>query len=224
MSVSPTKNVFIEFAGMPKSGKTTILDAISHYLRRRRINITEYHGGGRYAPVGKEDLGALNVYLACQTVQHILENSSSRRLPRLHLMDRGIVDRLIFTQALAKVSRVSLRHRSSIEGLLLCEEINPPDICFVFVTTPELSLARESVNKLIDSFGRVMNSELLEQLAQAARQLAEDRRVAHRAQQTVLVDTAEMNGLVRETAEKVLGYIVPVLEAAGISLVEEKMR
>ena len=30
---------------MPKSGKTTVMDVISHYLRREGLPVAEFHGG-----------------------------------------------------------------------------------------------------------------------------------------------------------------------------------
>lgn len=107
LSTMLDRHVIIEFAGIPKSGKTTILDVVSHYLRRQRVPIAEHHGGGRYAPLGKENLGKLNLYLACEAVRYVVSTSQDGLSPRVHLLDRGIVDRLIFTRSLARWIRSS---------------------------------------------------------------------------------------------------------------------
>ncbi|GGM11693.1 MULTISPECIES: hypothetical protein [Micromonospora] len=201
-------NTYIEFAGMPKSGKTTIVDVISHYLRRSGADIAEFHGGGRYAPVGKEDLGALNVYLACQAVQYLLEGNSRRRSPQIHLMDRGPVDRFIFTDALTRMGRVSDSHQALVTALLGCTDVPRPDLCFIFVTTPELSLDRETRNKLSTGAGRVMNRSFLHELEFSARAVADTRADIGMASKVVLVDTAELNGRVVDTAHTVLRHII----------------
>src|SRR6185436_13046244 len=102
-----TTDHFVEFAGMPKSGKTTVLDIVSHHLRRSGILLNEFHGGGRYAPIDKSSLPALNMYLGGEAVAFILTRAHREKaVNRLFLLDRGIVDRCIFTRALAALGKL----------------------------------------------------------------------------------------------------------------------
>ena len=97
MPILPRNFVF-EFAGVPKSGKTTVMDVVSHYLRRRSISVEEYHGGGRYAPIGKDALPQLNLYLAAQCLARLSSIGQPTGSPtKIYLLDRGPIDRVIFS-------------------------------------------------------------------------------------------------------------------------------
>lgn len=193
-----------EFSGIPKSGKTTISDIVSHYLRREQnLDVSEFHGGGRYAPLTKKDLGSLNLYLACQAVQHVLvaRGPTDRDV---HLMDRGLVDRLIFTNALSAMGRIGPDHESAVRGILAAPELKEAVSCtFVFITSSELSLERETRNKLSPKDGRVMNSELLGHLRTAAAGVVEDSLSRRLSEHIVVVDTQAYNGDIMGTAEMV---------------------
>jgi thymidylate kinase len=211
-----SRDVIIEFAGMPKSGKTTVLDITAHYLRRQKLPVAEFHGGGRYAPVGKSDLPELNVYLACEAIRYVLAADQLYREPRIHLMDRGIIDRMIFTLALNSIGRLSDEQRDCTLGVLgLPEVVSKVDKTLVFVTDPQLSLSREVHNKLSASDGRVMNTPLLTALQTAAETWQQS---AARIPPTITVDTAVLDGDIQRTAFTVLTGIAGVLRSAGIEI------
>lgn len=198
------RNYVFEFSGMPKSGKTTALDIVSHYLRRRGVPIDEYHGGGRYCPIGKDDLAGLNLYLAAQCIQRLASIGHPTGSPyRIYLLDRGPVDRLIFTAALGSLDRLSLSHQEAISSLLSIRDLsNRVDLAFIFVTSPELSIERENMHKILKADGRVMNTSMLEALRDAADRLAE--RSAPVARLVERIDTEQANGEPHETALKIV--------------------
>lgn len=165
------RNYVFEFAGMPKSGKTTLIDIVSHYLRRTGYadDISDFHGGGRYAPIKKNDINRLNLYLATESMRYLLCVKNPDRKPKIHLMDRGINDRIIFSEALCKEGRVSTENKDAIESILLLDEFsNEVDCLFVVTTSVELSLERENKNTIIKTQGRVMNNNLLQDLKDSA--------------------------------------------------------
>lgn len=223
--MSLPRSVIVEFAGMPKSGKTTILDVVSHYMRRSGVQTTEYHGGGRYAPLDKRDLPRLNLYLACEAVKYCVSTHEADAVSRLHLLDRGLVDRLIFTRAMLHMSRVSAEHAAAIESFFRAPELEEQiDLCFVFITTPELSLQREEKNKLTKRTGRVMNTDFLSSLLVSARDMSQQSASPSCAKKIVLIDTAQHDGDVMGTARIVAREINDYLSELGvetISLSEE---
>jgi thymidylate kinase len=210
------RDVIIEFAGMPKSGKTTVLDIIAHYLRRQKIPVAEFHGGGKYAPIAKSDLPGLNIYLACEAMRYVVAADQLYREPRIHLMDRGIVDRIIFTLALSSTGQLSGEQRDRTLGALgLPDVVSKVDKALVFVTDPEVSLAREMRHKLSARDGRVMNSTLLTALQAAAGTWQQS---TARVPPTVSINTAVLDGDIRGTAFAVLTEIDAVLRSAGVEI------
>lgn len=215
----PSRYILIEFAGMPKSGKTTVLDVVSHFLRRHQVPLSEYHGGGRYAPIGKDQLGRLNLYLASEALRYVLSSTQVGWAPKVHLMDRGLVDRTIFTEALLKVGRIGASHAGTIRNMVALPEVaGLVDVCAIFVTSPELSLQREQKNKLVQRDGRVMNTSLLSDLGEAATAIANHHDGVAVANEVFLVDTAVTDGNIEQTALEVLRKIAPVLQQGGVRI------
>jgi thymidylate kinase len=155
---------------MPKSGKTTILDIVIHFLKRNGFKISEYHGGGRYAPIDKSAIESLNLYLASLAAEFILISSTRERSQfKIFLMDRGIFDRCIFTKALLEMNKIDSDEAQSIDSYLKLPRLaNKLDGIFLFITDPRLSLERESKYKLITETGRVMNDNFLKILRAAS--------------------------------------------------------
>lgn len=211
-----SRDIVIEFAGMPKSGKTTVLDIIAHYLRRQSLPVSEFHGGGRYAPISKKDLPRLNVYLACEAIRYVLAADQLHREPRIHLMDRGIVDRMIFTVALNSIGQLSGEQCDKMIGLLALPEIvERIDNAFIFVTDAEKSLEREAKNKLSTHGGRIMNNDRLIALRTAVDLWKES---DIRRPPTAIIDTALLDGDIQGTALAVLSKIDHILRTQGIEI------
>jgi hypothetical protein len=164
-----TRDYFFEFAGMPKSGKTTICDIVVHFLKRSGFRVTEYHGGGRYAPIDKSSLPALNLYLAVKAVEFLVTNVEREKVQhRIFMMDRGLFDRRVFTRTLLNLKKIDAAEATVVSGFLgLPRLIDQIDGVFLFLTRPELSLAREYKNKLVEGPGRVMNECFLAALRTA---------------------------------------------------------
>lgn len=219
MHVQLSESVRIEFAGMPKSGKTTVMDVLSHYLRRVGLPVAEFHGGGRYAPIGKSDLGRLNLYLACEAVRYCVSTHAEGSAPRIHLLDRGPVDRTLFTRTLLSMGRVTPAHAETVERLVDMPELRDEiAVCFVFTTSPKVSLAREAANKLTTEQGRVMSDAFLTGLRGTALRFTEEHTRTNCAQRVVAVDTEAMNGRITQTARQVLEPITALLREQGVHL------
>lgn len=198
------RDVVVEFAGMPKSGKTTVLDIVSHRIRRAGWPVDDFHGGGRYAPIDKRHLTSLNLYLAGSALQYLAAVGADERPPRFHLLDRGLNDRVIFSRALGSLGLVKDSHVEAVETLAREPGVRGRvDVCFVFVTSPDLSLRREHANRLTQATGRIMNTTRLEALRAAALGFVREEPTAT-GPLVVEVDTAALDGRVEDTARQVL--------------------
>lgn len=210
MSTLP-RDVVIEFAGMPKSGKTTVLDIVSHRIRRAGWAVADFHGGGRYAPVGKKDLASLNLYLAGSALQYVATIGADERPPRFHLLDRGLNDRVIFSRALLSLGLLGGAHVDAVERLAGLPDVRSKvDLCFVFTTTSELSLQREHANRLTVADGRIMNATRIEALRVAATTFSTETPNTENPQ-VIPIDTARLDGAVRATAQSALESIAKVV-------------
>ena len=192
---------------MPKSGKTTTMDIVSHYLKRCGMAVKEFHGGGRYAPMDKSHLGALNLYLGCQAIEQVLElRTTSNGIP-VAILDRALTDRLIFSRALCDLGRLSAQHLSAWQELLNVPELRHSiDMTFVFTCTPQLSLQRENKDKLSTASGRIMNTDLLEALRTGALSITSGESPPC-SKQLFHVDTEKFDGSPQATARLVVEHL-----------------
>lgn len=202
------KHTFIEFSGMPKSGKTTINEIISHSLKRSGYLVKEFHGGGRYAPISKKNLDSLNIWLANFAVQFIVEMSVSNvDIPTHFILDRGIFDRCIFTKALYRMDLINFDTYNRIINYLTMPFLaSKIDCVYLFITDPVLSIEREYKNKIIEKPGVVMNTEFLTLLKESSIETVDE--LGHNFKNIVTIDTEIYNGKIEETAKIVLNNII----------------
>src|SRR5438552_9668530 len=87
--------LIVEFAGLPKSGKTTAVNSLSLFLRRNGIPnkvITEL---ASISPIKNKEHPFFNVWTGCVTLVNILEQIQNKE-NYVIIVDRGIYDSIIW--------------------------------------------------------------------------------------------------------------------------------
>ncbi len=167
---SPERPVFVEFAGAPKSGKSTCIDTINHFFRRLGYKVlAPAEGASKRTPYYlKNDLVAFNAWSAVYALTHILEGHHGSDQYNLVIMDRGLFDALAWFELLKARDDVTKEQCSTIQNFLLVDHWRKLiDMVFLFQTDPSTSLERENRDKLIDEPGQAMNPVFLEDLNKA---------------------------------------------------------
>src|SRR6266567_4792282 len=173
------RSYIFEFAGMPQSGKTAVKDILAHYLKRMEYPLEEHNGGSRYSgfPIYDMPIGELNERLAKNIeslMRFILEKQNAEH--KIYLLDRGIIDRCIFTNALVQDKKISQEQAKKLyEALTVPTFLERLDGVFIFITSPETALVREYAGKLLKredvrSQGDVMNERFLREMHFSAKQ------------------------------------------------------
>ena len=168
--VDERRPIFVEFAGTPKSGKSTCIDTINHFFRRVGYKVlAPTEGASKRTPYYlKEDLVAFNAWSATYALTHILEGRYGADEYHLVIMDRGLFDALAWFELLRSRGQVMESECSTIQDFLLVEHWRRfVDTVFLFKTDPATSLKRENMDKLIREPGQAMNPGFLEDLNQA---------------------------------------------------------
>ncbi len=205
------RDYFFEFAGMPKAGKSTIEDSIAHFLKREGFPIQEYDGGSKYSVLADSDIGFLNLELACKTVKFANRAVASRtNAYKIYLLERGLVDRFIFTDALLREGNLDEDEARRIYDILTLPRLfKRMDGVFIFITTPEMALERGSINKLVRSTGGVMNEKFLTTLRSAT--LDGCKYAKEHIPNILLFDTEKEDGKVHKVAGRVRDNILAML-------------
>jgi hypothetical protein len=173
------RDYIFEFAGMPQSGKTIVKDILVHYLKRMEYPIIEFNGGSRprsaRLPIYSMPIGELNEELAKEITNFVRSIVEGRKPDHnIYLLDRGLIDRCIFTDALVRDGKVSQEQAKEIyEALTIPEFLERLNGVFIFVTSPDTALVREYADKLVGpedvrSKGDVMNEQFLSNIREAA--------------------------------------------------------
>ena len=163
--------VFFEFAGSPKSGKTTCIGIVAHFLKRRNIRVVQPAEGAslRTPERLKDDWLAFNAWSGCYALQNILTDSFADPPVDVVLLDRGLFDIAGWMEFLCSYERrVTQADRDRVTDFFTLDlwrrRVNG---VFLFVADHETSLGRETDSTLTTAPGTVMNPETLKALTEA---------------------------------------------------------
>src|SRR2546429_5788587 len=86
----------LEFAGSPKSGKTTTINIVQHFLRRMDFNVISPPEGASKRNLHhlRQDLVAYNTVALNYAISELLEAYYNVDTPDVIILDRGIFDSL----------------------------------------------------------------------------------------------------------------------------------
>ncbi len=156
--------IVIEFAGSPKSGKSTTIDVISHFFKRMDFKVrTPTEGASKRTPYHlKRNLVAFNCFTLNYAISELLDAYYNVEQPDLIILDRGPVDSLAWLQHLHEDGKLSKKELDTLRNFALLPLWR--DLMsgiYLFTCTPEVSLKRENEAKLTRREGRAMNPEML---------------------------------------------------------------
>lgn len=202
------KVYIFEFTGVPKSGKTSAMEIVTHYLKRSGYKVKQFHGGGRYSPIDKGKGKYLNMWIINQIISSILEYTEGENsFPHIFLMDRGLFDRCAFTKAILKREEISSdEYNTMISYLTLPTIVHKVDAIFLFITSVKHSIERELKHKILEKHGRVMNTKYLNLLRESYLETYDENKCKFK--KVFILDTEKLNNEQTETAQ----YIVDIIE------------
>lgn len=199
--------LFVEFAGSPKSGKSTVIDNLHHFFRRMGFTISaQTEGASKRTPSTlKDNLIAFNTWSLNYAISEMLLASNSIPRSQLVLLDRGPFDVVAWMQLLTKgKSPPSVRSHllRDIEPLTAKELRAIEDFAmhprwrkmisrlYIFICATDVSLERETRAKLTKKPGRTMNPEVLDALRDKYSEIA--RRFADVGVPLRMIDTTNV--------------------------------
>lgn len=195
----------IEFMGLPKSGKTTIIRLLSHYLRRNDINCYIIQERASLCPIKGKQRIEFSIWNACSSLLKLLETYEEPQKTVI-IFDRGIFDALVWIKTFALQNGISNDEFESIFNYFTNTRwITKIDLLIHLRTTVELSLQRENQDALIEKPGSIMNPEILTKYQENAMNLAyKFKKIAK--------DYQEYDTTITETKENAKNITISVLE------------
>ena len=167
----PSSPFFVEFAGTPKSGKSSCIEIVRHFFRRVGFRVlAPTEGASRRTPYFlKDNLPAFNTWSACYALTHVLEGKyDTEDRYQIAFLDRGLFDALVWFELLKSNGEISDVELKAIQDFFSLERWRSSiGIVFLFQADANTSLERENAHTLIDEPGSAMNPAFLTNLNEA---------------------------------------------------------
>lgn len=210
---------FIEFAGTPKSGKSSCIDSVSHFFRRMGFRVhSPSEGASRRTPMYlKEDLTAFNTWSACYALTQVLEALHHSDKYHIAILDRGLFDSLVWFDLLRRQEKVGTDDCEVVQKFMLLPKWrNVIDLVSLFRVDPIDAMARENQHKLVEKHGRAMNPIFLGELNDAYARVTD--KYGEQFSAFLKLDTSMVIGRTQiETAATIVEAALGILEVeAGI--------
>lgn len=143
--------MIIEFAGLPRSGKSTSMNAARDYFSRRG-NIVRVAGeAARLCPFGSQRRVEIACWAANCALNAVLGASLDTDPKTLTLQDRGLFDALAFFRLLEKEDLISKNILSSFEGYFADPRWTElVDLVILFDVEPEVVLERDIAQRVAE--------------------------------------------------------------------------
>ena len=138
----------IEFAGTPKAGKTSALNALAFFLKRSGLKVRVFQERASVAPISGKGTPAFNTWVTCATLLGLLEALEDERLD-VFVLDRGLFDGLVWNDWQEATKRVTPEEAKVFRDFVLQSRWwKLVDILFVLHCRPAVAIAREYADQL----------------------------------------------------------------------------
>lgn len=163
--------VVIEFAGLPKAGKTTTLNHVQAFLKRCGFRVEVVIERASVCPIRDKKHSNFNIWTACTTLSQILEKTQSPPRPDdpdILILDRGIFDAICWLTMMEQLARIRKQERKTTERFLLIDDWKKRlSGVFLMTAEPEDAMEREKGYLPVEeATGSIMNLEVLQQMKQ----------------------------------------------------------
>jgi predicted NUDIX family phosphoesterase/predicted ATPase len=210
--------IVIEFAGVPKAGKTTTLNTIHSFLKRCGFRVETVIERASVCPIRDKKHFNFNVWTACTSLAQILEKTQEKTRdqqsdsdPEILILDRGIFDSLSWLSMMEKMGRLRKEERKTIEEFLLISDWRERMAGVIVMTTsPKDAMAREGGYLPVQTKGSIMNEQVIQQMLANTNSCMERFRNKFNI---VAVDTSSSKqSTAQKTAEEVADLVLSMIE------------
>ena len=150
----------IEFAGTPKAGKTTCVNAIAKFFRRNEIPVHVVTERASLSPMSNKHHLFFNAWTGVSSLAQLLE--ALERKAKIIIIDRGLFDALVWMDFLQTWHAVTPEELIKLENFFLLEPwTSKIDIVVALSAEPPVAVEREFKDQITDLPGSIMNSDNL---------------------------------------------------------------
>src|SRR5260370_6025400 len=150
----------IEFAGTPKAGKTTAVEAIRHFLSRQGFRVYVLAERAAVCPIPMKGHLFFNTWCASSMLAELLANVEAEA--DIIIVDRGIFDALVWLTLQLRRGEITSEEADTIDSFLLLQRWRRlTDLVAVMNVPANEALARETAQRITTKTGSLMNEQVL---------------------------------------------------------------
>jgi predicted NUDIX family phosphoesterase len=150
----------MEFAGTPKSGKSTSVEAIRHFLARHGFRVHVLAERAAVCPIPMKGHLFFNTWCAASMLAELVANVETET--DIIIIDRGLFDALVWLNLQEKRAELTADEARTIEAFLLLERWRTlVDLAVVMSVSADEALSRERSQRITHKGGSIMNPEVL---------------------------------------------------------------
>jgi predicted NUDIX family phosphoesterase len=211
------KPIVLEFAGVPKAGKTTTLGQVQTFLRRCGFRVEVVVERASICPIRDKKHFNFNVWTSCTTLSQILEKTQSPPSPEdpdILILDRGLFDSITWLSLMERLCRVRTAELDILNKFLRIDDWRRRITAVIVMTAnPEDSLMREQGQLPVVGrpAGSIMNPEVLKQMLRTTREMTNKLKRDFRIR-TFDTSSQALSGKPKETSESVADFVLDVIE------------
>jgi predicted NUDIX family phosphoesterase len=163
----------IEFAGTPKAGKSTSVEAIRHFFQRQGFSVHVLVERASVCPIPMKGHLFFNTWCASTMLAELLENVETET--DIIIIDRGIFDALVWLTMQRQRDEVTAAEAKTIEEFLLLDRWKSLiDLAVVMNVSAKEALQREVSQRISPKPGSIMNTEVLARMSAAVQSAVKD--------------------------------------------------
>lgn len=186
------KAIVVEFAGVPKAGKTSTIGQMVAFFKRCGFRVEVVVERASVCPIRDKKHSNFNVWTACTTLAQLLEKTQDPPRaddPQILILDRGLFDSLVWFRMMERLSRIRPADRERIESFLLIDDWRKKmSGVIVMSASPRDSMERERGQLPVPgATGSIMNPAVLEQVRKTTEDVTKQYKDKFR---TFVVDTS----------------------------------
>jgi len=156
----------IEFAGTPKAGKSTSVEAIRHFFTRHDFRVHILIERASVCPIPMKGHLFFNTWCAATMLAELIANVDTET--DIIIVDRGIFDALVWLTLQRQRHEVTADEARIIEAFLLLDRWRSLiDLAVVMNVSPSEAMERENSQRISPKPGSIMNPEVLGNISAA---------------------------------------------------------
>lgn len=162
----------LEFAGTPKSGKSTSVEAVRHFFSRNGYRVHVLAERAAMCPIPMKGHLFFNTWCMASMLAELLANVETET--DLIIVDRGLMDSLVWLVMQKNRGEISSEEATSFERFaLLPRWTSLIDLALVMYVDPKEALDRERKQRIATKDGSIMNTSTLETISESVSQAVE---------------------------------------------------